>query len=49
MIELGKDDFYFCDLKIAEQEFGSIIDESGVFGSASYDGILGLSYPVLSD
>ena len=49
MIEIGMEDFQFCDLEIENQEFGSIIDESGVFGEASYDGILGLSYPVLSD
>lgn len=49
MIELGQDDFYFEDLVIEDQEFGSIIDENGVFNSASYDGILGLSYPALSD
>lgn len=49
MIELGKDNFYFQDLLIKDQEFGLIIDESFVFNSASYDGILGLSYPSLSD
>lgn len=49
LIELGEDDFFFSDLKIDSQQFGSIIQEEGVFGSASYDGILGLSYPALSD
>lgn len=49
MIELGQDCFFFEDLVIKNQEFGSIIDENAVFNSASYDGILGLSYPALSD
>ena len=49
MIELGEDNFYFIDLKIKDLEFGSIISEDGVFSSASYDGILGMSYPSLSD
>lgn len=49
MIELGEDVMYFSDLRIEKQQFGSIISEDGVFGSASYDGILGLSYPALSD
>ena len=49
MIELGQDCFFFEDLVIKNQEFGSIIDETAVFNSASYDGILGLSYPALSD
>lgn len=45
MIELGKDNFYFNGLKISNQEFGVIIKERGLFGQASYDGIMGLSYP----
>jgi len=48
-IEIGKDDFYFDDLKITNQEFGVILNEEGLFQSASYDGIVGFSYPTLSD
>lgn len=48
-IELGKDHFYFADLEIPNQEFGVILNEDGLFQSASYDGIIGFSYPSLSD
>lgn len=48
-IEIGKDDFYFEDLRITNQEFGVILKEDGLFQAASYDGIIGFSYPTLSD
>lgn len=48
-IELGKDSFYFEDLKVPHQEFGVILNEEGLFQAASYDGIIGFSYPSLSD
>jgi cathepsin D len=48
-IELAKDHFYFEDLEIPNQEFGVILNEDGLFQSASYDGIIGFSYPALSD
>jgi len=48
-IELAKDYFYFQDLRITNQEFGVILKEDGLFQAASYDGIIGFSYPALSD
>ncbi len=48
-IEIGKDDFFFQDLRITNQEFGVILKEDGLFQAASYDGIIGFSYPTLSD
>lgn len=48
-IELAKDNFFFEDLQITSQEFGVILKEDGLFQSASYDGIIGFSYPSLSD
>lgn len=48
-IELGAVDFFIQSQRVTGMEFGSIISESAVFGDASYDGILGLSYPELAD
>ena len=48
-IELAKDTFFFEDLKVLHQEFGVILNEEGLFQAASYDGIIGFSYPTLSD
>jgi cathepsin D len=48
-IELAKDTFFFEDLQVVDQEFGVILNEEGLFQAASYDGIIGFSYPSLSD
>lgn len=48
-IELGTTDFYLQSQPIKDMEFGSIVREKAVFTEASYDGILGLSYPALAD
>jgi len=48
-IELAKDTFFFQDMKITNQEFGVVLNEDGLYKSASYDGIVGFSYPPLSD
>lgn len=48
-IELAKDSFFFEDLQVPNQEFGVILNEEGLFQAASYDGIIGFSYPSLSD
>ena len=49
LIELGSDNMFFEDLLISHQEFGIVLEEKSLFKQASYDGILGLSYPALSD
>lgn len=42
IIELGKDDFFYEDLKITDMEFGSILQEEGLFDSVRLLLIVGL-------
>lgn len=47
IMEIVKDYFYFGETKVL-QEFGLIRFEDKIFEKSSFDGILGLSYPELS-
>lgn len=47
IMEIVSDYFYFGNQKI-RQEFGLILNENDIFEKASFDGIIGLSYPELS-
>jgi hypothetical protein len=47
IMEIVKDYFFFQKHKVL-QEFGLILFEDKIFEKASFDGILGLSYPELS-
>ena len=46
-MEISKDYFFFGEKKVV-QEFGLILFEDKIFEKSSFDGILGLSYPELS-
>ena len=47
IMEISEDYFYFGEKKVI-QEFGLILFEDKIFEKSSFDGILGLSYPELS-
>ena len=47
IIDIVQDFFYFGGQKV-KQEFGLIVHEEKIFEKSSFDGILGLSYPELS-
>ena len=48
-LEMGKETIFFKEKLIHGMTFGFIVKEDNVFKEASFEGILGLSYPALAE